>query len=102
MHVTKQDVREIANYVRIGLPDDELEQMTQDLNSIIDTLEPITQCDLDGVSPTFHPISGLSNVMREDIAKPGMTQEEALANASFTEKGQFKIPPILSDEGGSQ
>lgn len=102
MYVTKQDVREMASYVRIGLADDELEQMTQDLNSIIDSLQPITQCDLQGVEPTFHPIAGLSNVMREDISEPGMTQEEALENAHAAEKGQYKIPPILSDEGGSQ
>ncbi len=40
--------------------------MTADLNAIIDSLAPITEYDLDGVEPTFHPIGALSNVMRDD------------------------------------
>ena len=68
-HLTERDVRDIATYARIGLTDDELVQMTTDLNSIIDTLKPITELDLDGVTPTFHPIGSLSNVMREDAER---------------------------------
>ena len=41
-HLTEEDVRNIATYARIGLDEQELAQMTVDLNSIIDTLEPIT------------------------------------------------------------
>ena len=48
-HLTEEDVRNIATYARIGLDEQELAQMTVDLNSIIDTLEPITQYELDGV-----------------------------------------------------
>ena len=102
MHLTKQDVRGIANYVRIGLTDDMIEEMTQDLNKIIDSLEPITHYDLEGVEPTFYPNENLKNIMREDVAKPGFTQEEALANASASEKGSYKIPPILFDGGGDR
>lgn len=102
MHLTKEDVQEIASYVRIGLDEAMIEDMTRDLNDIIDTLEPIKHYDLEGVKPTFHPIDGLSNVMRDDIVGTSMTQEEALANAAASEDGQFKIPPILGDGGGDR
>ena len=55
-HVTEHDVRDIAEYTRIGLTDEEVSQMTVDLNAIIDSLAPITEYDLEGVEPTFHPI----------------------------------------------
>ena len=42
MTLTEQDVRDIAEYARIGLTDDELSTMTVDLNNIIETLKPIT------------------------------------------------------------
>ncbi len=100
-HLTERDVRDIATYARIGLDADELAQMTQDLNSIIDTLEPITQLDLDGVEPTFHPIGSLSNVMREDVERESFTQEVALENAPKQQDGSFLIPSILG-EGGDQ
>ncbi len=99
MHVTAQEVREIASCSRIFLSDDKVEEMTRDLNDIIDSLNPITQCHLEGVEPTFHPIAGRCNIMREDKEEPGFTQEEALANAPSTLDGQFKIPPILGNGG---
>ena len=98
-HLTERDVRDIATYARIGLTDDDLAQMTIDLNSIIDTLKPITEFDLDGVEPTFHPIGSLSNVMREDIERESFTQEIALGNAPKQQDGSFLIPSILGEGG---
>lgn len=99
-HLTEEDVRNIATYARIGLDEQELAKMTVDLNSIIDTLEPITQYELDGVEPTFHPIGGLSNVMREDVVEESFSQEKALENAPKQQGGSFLIPAILG--GGDQ
>ena len=36
-HLSERDVRGIAEYTRIGLTDDEVAQMTVDLNAIIDS-----------------------------------------------------------------
>lgn len=98
-HLTERDVRGIAEYARIGLPDDEVARMAVDLNAIIDSLKPITEYDLEGVEPTFHPIGGLSNVMREDAEAPSFTQEEALENAPKQQDGSFLIPSILGEGG---
>jgi aspartyl-tRNA(Asn)/glutamyl-tRNA(Gln) amidotransferase subunit C len=98
-HVSEQDVRDIAEYTRIRLDDDEVKQMTVDLNDIIDSLAPITEYDLEGVEPTFHPIGSLSNVMREDVEVMGFTQEEALANAPARQDNSFLIPSILGEGG---
>ncbi len=99
MALSESDVRSIAEYVRIGLDDDEVAPMTKDLNSIIDTLEPITEFDLEGVEPTFHPIGDLRNVMREDVVHAPFPREVALENASTVEDSCFKIPSILGEEG---
>lgn len=94
-HVTETDVRRIAEYARIGLTSEELPQMTEDLNNIIESLKPITEYDLEGVEPTFHPIGDLSNVMREDVEGTSFTQDEALSNAPAKQDGSFLIPSIL-------
>ena len=73
--------------------------MTEDLNTIIATLEPILEYNLEGVEPTFHPIGSLSNVMREDVEVPGLTQEQALSNAPAAQDGSFLIPSILGEGG---
>ena len=98
-HVTERDVRNIAEYTRIHLDDDEVKKMTIDLNDIIESLKPITEYDLEGVKPTFHPIGSLSNVMREDVEVAGFTQEEALANAPAQQDNCFLIPSILGEGG---
>lgn len=99
-HLTEKDVRGIATYARIGLTDEEVTEMTVDLNSIIESLKPITEYDLEGVEPTFHPIGNLSNVMRDDVEGESFTQEVALENAPKQQDGSFLIPSILG--GGDE
>ena len=100
--LTQADVRAIAEYVRIALDDAEIAAMTRDLNATITTtLAAIGEYDLTGVEPTFHPIGGLVNVVREDVEVPGFTQEVALANAPRQQDGAFLIPAILSDGGAA-
>ena len=96
----KNDERGIATYARIGLTDEEVTEMTVDLNNIIESLKPITEYDLEGVGPTFHPIGNLSNVMREDVEGESFTQEVALENAPKQQDGSFLIPSILG--GGDE
>ncbi len=98
-HLSEADVRGIAEYTRIGMTEDEVAQMTADLNAIIDSLAPITEFDLDGVEPTFHPIGDLSNVMRDDAVRGSFTQAVALENAPKQESGSFLIPSILGEGG---
>lgn len=99
MALTEQDVRSIAEYVRIGLSDEEVTQMTTDLNNTIEMLKPITEYDLDGVEPTFHPIGNMSNVMREDEVGTSFSHEMALCNSNSVQDGCFEIPSILGEEG---
>ena len=94
-HVTEKDVRGIATYARIGMTDEEVAAMTIDLNNIIDSLKPITEYNLEGVEPTFHPIGDLVNVMRSDSERTSFSQETALENAPKQEDGSFLIPAIL-------
>lgn len=100
MPLSEKDVRGIAKYARIALDDVQVTQMTTDLNDIIDSLAPITEYDLAGVEPTFHPIGDLSNVMREDVGKDSLPREVALSNSGSTEDGAFLVPTILG--GGDE
>jgi aspartyl-tRNA(Asn)/glutamyl-tRNA(Gln) amidotransferase subunit C len=95
MPLTEDDVRSIATYTRIGLDDEHVAAMTVDLNNIIESLAPITEMDLSGVEPTFHPLAGLVNVMREDEQQRGLSTSAALSNTDHVEDNSFVVPPIL-------
>ena len=85
----------------IGLTDEEVTAMTEDLNNIIESLKPITEYDLEGVEPTFHPYRKLVKRYATKMLKgQAFTQEEALSNAPKQQDGSFLIPAILG--GGDQ
>ena len=99
MPLSEKDVRDIAEYARIGLNEAEVTTMCTDLNSIIETLQAIKQYDLEDVEPTFHPIGDLSNVMREDVIARPFPREVALSNGDSVQDGCFEIPAILGEGG---
>ncbi|HCM82079.1 MAG: Aspartyl/glutamyl-tRNA(Asn/Gln) amidotransferase subunit C [Candidatus Gottesmanbacteria bacterium GW2011_GWA2_44_17] len=68
-------------------------------NQLTETLSYVQQLDTvttSGVEPTAQ-VTGLTNVFREDIVIPGLTQKEALQNAPSTYKGFFKVPSVFEE-----
>lgn len=105
MALTKDDVRGIADYARIALTEDELDEMTTYMNEAIELLQPIREYDLAGINPTFHPIGDLSNVMAADTIDAhgrSLDLDTALCNAGATKDRSFRVPSILGDEGGDR
>ncbi|WP_072375135.1 Asp-tRNA(Asn)/Glu-tRNA(Gln) amidotransferase subunit GatC [Thermophilibacter mediterraneus] len=105
MPLTKEDVAGIADYARIALTPEELDEMTAYMNDAIDLLEPIRQYDLEGVEPTFHPIGDLSNVMAGDVPDTSVRAlplDAALRNAGSSRDRCFRVPSILGDQGGDR
>lgn len=101
MDLSRDEVAGIARYARFALTDAELDEMTSYLNDAIELLNPILAYDLDGVEPTFHPIGDLANVTREDLPAPGLSLEDALANAASVRGRAFRVPAILADGGAA-
>ncbi len=105
MALTQDDVRDIADYARIALTEDELAEMTSYMNEAIQMLQPIREYDLEGVEPTFHPIGDLSNVMAGDEANAhgrSLALDVALQNAASKQGRSFRVPSILGSEGGDR
>ena len=105
MALTTEDVAGIADYARIALTPDELQEMTTYMNEAVALLEPIREYDLDGVEPTFHPIGDLSNVMGADVADTtdrALDIDTALSNAGSARDRYFRVPSILGEDGGDR
>ena len=103
MALTREDVRGIANYACIAMTEDELDEMCVYMNEAVSLLRPITEYDLDGVEPTFHPIGGLANVSAADEPDAhgrSMGIDDALANAASKKGRSFRVPSILGEEAG--
>ncbi len=93
----KINVPHVAKLANLTLSDQELKKFESQLQETVDYVEELNEVDTKGVESTSQ-VTGLENVLREDIAKPSLSQEEALSNAKDTYNGFFKVDAILEDE----
>jgi aspartyl-tRNA(Asn)/glutamyl-tRNA(Gln) amidotransferase subunit C len=91
------DVDHVARLARLALTDEERERLRSQLPVILEHAERVQEVAAEDVPATSHPIP-LRNVFREDEPEPTLSQDEALAGAPETEKGQFTVPRIVEME----
>lgn len=89
--ITREDVAYVARLARLRLEEEEQERMTRELSGVLDYVKHIEELDLEGVKPTARVVD-LVNVLRPDEVVPGLTTEEALANAPEVADGGFAVP----------
>lgn len=94
MSITLKDVEHVAKLARLQISDEDAALFAGQLNAILKYAEKLNELDTNGVEPTSHPMP-LSNVMREDEARPSWPIESVLRNAPDEEDGQFKVPAVL-------
>jgi aspartyl-tRNA(Asn)/glutamyl-tRNA(Gln) amidotransferase subunit C len=94
--ITREDVVHVAALARLGLSDDEIDRMQGQLNRILEAVGELQSVDTSSVGPTAQIIA-LENVMRDDVARPGIAREAALANAPLREGSLLRVPVILEE-----
>ncbi len=92
--ITHAEVEHVALLARLGLTDEEIDRMQAQLSHILETIERLRDVDTSQVGPTAQVIA-LENVMRDDVARPGLDREAALANAPRREGPMLRVPVVL-------
>src|ERR1700737_1507949 len=80
MPIDRQTIVHVADLARIALTEDEITRFTGQLSVVLDAVERLGQVDTSVVLPAGAPLP-IFNVDRDDVARPCLTTEEALANA---------------------
>ena len=91
--ISEEQVRHVANLARLGLTDEEIAKMGEQLGVILASIEKIQELDLRDVPPTANPLH-LANVFRPDEPRGELTREEALSTAPETVDDLFAVPRI--------
>jgi aspartyl-tRNA(Asn)/glutamyl-tRNA(Gln) amidotransferase subunit C len=91
--ISEEQVRHVANLARLGLTDEEIKRMGEQLGAILDSIEKIQELDLAGVPPTANPLN-LTNVFRPDEPRGELTRAEALSTAPESVDDLFAVPRI--------
>jgi len=92
--IALEDVNYIARLAHLRFSEEEKLDCQKKLASILEYMQQLREIDTDGVEPTTH-VFPMTNVFREDIVRPGLSREEALANAPEHTADSFKVPKIL-------
>jgi aspartyl-tRNA(Asn)/glutamyl-tRNA(Gln) amidotransferase subunit C len=94
MALSTDDVRDIALLARIALSDDEMELMRDELSSILDHFEILSEIDTEDVPPTAQSFN-LTNVERPDVPGETIDREAALDGAPRRQDGYFRVRAVL-------
>ncbi len=94
MKISKQEVEHVAKLARLELTEQEKEKLTDQLSNILTYVEKLNELDTKGIEPTSHVLD-IRNVMRDDVSRPSLPQDRALANAPEKAAGHYKVPKII-------
>ncbi len=97
MQIRIEEVQYLAELSRLCFDEEEKRQMQQDLSNIVKYVDKLNDIDFSGKEAREH-ILPLTNVLRKDEARVGLSNDEALANASQKEEMCFKVEQLMEDE----
>lgn len=96
MGLTADDVARLGTLARIQLTEQECAELAPELDVILEYVRHVSDVAGPDVPPATHAYP-LSNVFRDDVVTPSLSQEEALSGAPDHEDGRFRVPQILSE-----
>ena len=91
--ISEEEVRHVANLARLGLTEDEVKKMSEQLDAILESIDQIGELDLKDVPPTTNALN-LTNVFRPDEPHECLMPEEALSTAPDAVDDLFAVPRI--------
>lgn len=97
MKLTSNQVEHVAKLANLPLSSDEEEKYGEQLSKILDYIDQLNRVDTSQVEPTFNT-TGNENVIREDVSRESLSQEEALKNAPKVKDGYFATKGVFENE----
>jgi len=96
--IDRATIVHVADLARIALTEEEIERFTGQLSVVLDAVERLKTVDTSQVSPTASTLP-LVGVQRDDVIRPGLTTDQALANAPTGGRdGEFfRVQEILEE-----
>ena len=96
MAISREEVEKVALLGRLLLSEGELDRMTRQLGDILGYIDLLSELDTEKVEPMAHALD-VANVFREDVARPSLDRESALANAPHRDDECYLVPAVLGE-----
>ena len=97
MKISEQEIHRVAELANLELTAEETAQLAHDLSGILTHIDKLNQLDTAGVEPMAHVAQPDDETasLRDDIERPSLSNEDALANAPLAGSGYFKVPKVI-------
>jgi aspartyl-tRNA(Asn)/glutamyl-tRNA(Gln) amidotransferase subunit C len=97
LKLTDEQVRYVADLANLRLTEDETRRMSHDLGEILTYVEELDELDTTSVDPMAQVLFDADEVatLREDRPRDTLSNAEALANASLSSAGYYKVPKVI-------
>ncbi|MBU0647906.1 Asp-tRNA(Asn)/Glu-tRNA(Gln) amidotransferase subunit GatC [Patescibacteria group bacterium] len=94
--ISKEEVKKIAKLSKIALGEEDIEEVSKDLNRILEYIEMLDEVDVKGVEPVYQSIK-LENVMEEDIARDSLPIKEVLDLANKKDLVHIQVKGVFDE-----
>ena len=97
MKITEEEIRRVADLANLALTEDEITRMAKDLSGVLTHVDKLNELDTSGVEPTAQVLfdADPTATLREDVERPPLSNQDALANAPIAGAGYFKVPKVI-------
>lgn len=87
----------MAGLANLRLTEAEVERMAREMDEILTHIDKLAELSTDDVPPMAQVLYQAEETatLRPDTERPGLTNEEALANAPGAGAGYFKVPLVI-------
>jgi aspartyl-tRNA(Asn)/glutamyl-tRNA(Gln) amidotransferase subunit C len=96
MGLSREEVLHVARLARIGVTEDDVSRLQQQLSSILEHFEVLRQIETEDVPPTTHTLA-LQSVVAPDQPWESLRQQEVLANAPLQQDGYLRVRAVLEE-----
>ena len=94
MEFDKKSLLKLGKLARISISDDKLNNLSQDLNSILEFVDQLKEIRTDQVDPTSNSLNQKLEV-RDDKVDNKNSTEDVLENAPEKEMDFFVVPKVI-------
>jgi len=91
---TDLNIDHVAKLARLALTPEEKAKFAQQLGDVLHHIEQLGKVDVTGVEPTAHAFA-VSNVWADDVARPGLSVDQALRNAPVQRENMVVVPKVV-------
>ncbi len=96
MSLGRDDVEKVANLVALQVDAAQADQMTQQLNNILDLFAQMQAVETDEIAPLAHPLEQVQRLRKDAVTEQNIREKlAAVAPAFDREKGVYLVPQVI-------